>query len=178
MHCTHARLGGWSEAREEATATAAAAAAAVATAESRGKNMRGLESLSAAAIVRAFSPSATFFLCLPPPPPGRAPSIHNVTSLVPHPSSHASVSFEPVPFPPALPPPPRVPTLHCIRKHLAAVDLERANPPTAKQPIISFRRCIVGVPGRYTDAGRYVGMCWRGTGGVRRCHRRRRSRVR
>lgn len=72
----------------------------------------------------------------PPCPPG---SLLSITSLVPHPSSLASVfRSNRYPFPPSC----------CIRKHLVAVDLERANPPAAKQPIISFHR--------YSRAGRYT----------------------
>lgn len=89
----------------------------------------------------SYVPSPPFsFLSSPPLPPTLPPgSLLSITSLVPHPSSLASVfRSNRYPFPPSC----------CIRKHLVAVDLERANPPAAKQPIISFHR--------YSRAGRYT----------------------
>ena len=99
-------------------------------------------------IVRALS-TLLLSLCSPPLPPTLSLFPSPPSFLIPRLSLSLSLSLSLVcvcvfrsnryPFPPSS---------HCIRKHLVAVDLERANPPAAKQPIISFHR--------YTRAARYT----------------------
>lgn len=129
------------------------------------KNMRGLSislslCLSAAA---SYVPSPPIpFPQLPlRRPPRSSPSLRDASNL---PRSSSLTVPRPV-FRSNRYPFPSPSSLHCIRKHLAAVDLERANPPTAKQPIISFRRYRAVPPARYTPRETWECVFFRGEAG-------------